>query len=206
MSSIESVTPYRVSLPVLAKVSALAFAAAVIVLVLFVLPAERGIDATGLGKAMGLTRIAGGEDAADDTATAETAAAPAAAEAYAVPAQTKESIVKATPFRTDEKEITLAPHEGLEVKAHMKTGDHLIYTWTASAPVKADMHGEKKGDTSGDFTQYWKEKGLTQDQGAMTAPFEGTHGWYFRNQGETPLTVKIKTWGFYEDLFEPNHG
>ncbi len=79
----------------------------------------------------------------------------------------------------------------------------MIYTWESSAPVKADMHGEKKGDTSGDFTQYWKEKGLSHDQGALTAPFEGTHGWYFRNQGETPLTVKVKTWGFYEDLFEP---
>ena len=205
MSSIESVTPYKqVSVPVLAKISALAFGAAVIILVLFVLPAERGIDVTGLGKAMGLTQIAGGEDAADDTPVAE--AAPPAAGAYVVPAQTKESIVKATPFRSDEKEITIAPHEGLEVKAHMKPGDQFIYTWTASAPVKADMHGEKKGDTSGDFTQYWKEKGLTQNQGALTAPFEGTHGWYFRNQGETPLTVKIKTWGFYKDLFEPKRG
>lgn len=202
MSSIASVTPYQVSAPVLAKVSALAFAAAVVILVLFVLPAERGIDLTGLGKRMGLTQMARGEDAADDTPKAKP---PSAAAAYAVPVQTKESIVKTTPFRSDEKEITIAPHEGLEIKAHMKTGDHFIYSWTASAPVKADMHGEKKGDTSGDFTQYWKEKGLIEDRGALTAPFEGTHGWYFRNQGETPLTVKVKTWGFYEDLFEPRH-
>lgn len=203
MSSIASVTPYEVSTPVLVKVSALAFAVAVVILVLFVLPAERGIDLTGLGKAMGLTQMAKGEDAVDDTPKATPSPS---AGAYTVPAQTKESIVKSTPFRSDEKEITLQPHEGIEIKAHMKTGDHFIYTWTASAPVKADMHGEKKGDTSGDFTQYWKEKGLIQDQGALTAPFDGIHGWYFRNQGETPLTVKIKTWGFYEDLFEPKHG
>lgn len=203
MSSIASVTPYEVSTSVLVKVSALAFTVAVVILVLFVLPAERGIDLTGLGKAMGLTQMAKGEDAVDDTPKA--VPSPSAV-AYTVPPQTKESIVKSTPFRSDEKEITLQPHEGIEIKAHMKTGDHFIYTWTASAPVKADMHGEKKGDTSGDFTQYWKEKGLTQDQGALTAPFEGIHGWYFRNQGDTPLTVKIKTWGFYEDLFEPKHG
>jgi len=202
MSSIASVTPYQVSAPALIKVSAIAFAAAVVILVLFVLPAERGIDLTGFGKRIGLTQMAKGEDVADDTPRTKP---PADATAYAVPAQTKESIVKTTPFRSDEKEITIAPHEGLEIKAHMKTGDHFIYTWTASAPVKADMHGEKKGDTSGDFTQYWKEKGLTEDRGALTAPFEGTHGWYFRNQGETPLTVKVKTWGFYEDLFEPKH-
>jgi len=46
---------------------------------------------------------------------------------------------------------------------------------------------------------------LSEGRGALTAPFEGTHGWYFRNQGEAPLTVKVKTWGFYEDLFEPKH-
>jgi hypothetical protein len=199
MSSSSSVTPYQVSARVLARVSATALAAAVVILVLFVLPAERGIDLTGLGKVMGLTQMAKGEDAADTAPTA----APVDPGAYVVPAQTKASIVKTTPFRSDEKEITLPPHEGLEIKAHMQTGDHLIYVWTASAPVKADMHGEKVGDTSGAFTQYWKEKGLTQDQGALTAPFDGKHGWYFRNQGETPLTVKIKTWGFYGDLFEP---
>lgn len=191
---------YRVSGRTLWKVSLLALVAAGIILLLFVLPAERGIDPTGLGKAMGLTRMANGEDAEDDTPVA---AAPATSPAYVVPEQTKASIVKATPFRNDEKEVTIAPHEGIEIKAHMKPGDHFVYTWESSAPVKADMHGEKKGDTSGDFTQYWKEKGLSHDQGALTAPFEGTHGWYFRNQGETPLTVKVKTWGFYEDLFEP---
>jgi len=199
MSSPSSITPYSVSTPVLVKVSLLALVVAAAILLLFVLPAERGIDLTGFGKVLGLTQMAKGEDAADTTA----AAAPVDPSAYVVPPQTKQSIVKTAPFRSDEKEITLPPHEGLEIKAHMKTGDHLIYVWTSSAPVKADMHGEKSGDSSGAFTQYWKEKGLTQDQGALTAPFDGKHGWYFRNQGETPLTVKIKTWGFYEDLFEP---
>ena len=134
MSSIASVTPYQVSAPVLVKVSAMAFAVAIVILVLFVLPAERGIDLTGLGKRIGLTQMARGEDTVDDTPKAKSSSEVAA---YAVPAQTKESIVKTTPFRSDEKEITIAPHEGLEIKAHMKTGDHFIYTWTASAPVKA---------------------------------------------------------------------
>jgi hypothetical protein len=201
MSNPSSLAPYHVSGPVLVKVSLTALVVATVILVLFVLPAERSIDVTGLGKVMGLTQMAKGEDAADTTP----AATPVDPTAYVVPAQTKASIEKTTPFRSDEKEITLQPHDGIELKAHMKTGDHFIYVWTASAPVKADMHGEKKGDTSGAFTEYWKEKGLTSDQGALTAPFDGIHGWYFRNQGETPLTVKIKTWGFYEDLFEPKH-
>ncbi|HBK47429.1 MAG TPA: hypothetical protein DDZ67_13545 [Xanthomonadaceae bacterium] len=191
---------YQVSRRSLLKVSGIAFLGAAVISLAFVLPAERGIDPTGIGSALGLTQMANGEDVDEDTPAAGPASEVAA---YAVPEQTRASIVKATPMRSDEITITLAPHTGAEIKAHMKAGDHFIYSWTSTSPVKADMHGEKKGDTSGNFTQYWKEKGLSKDQGALTAPFEGTHGWYFRNQGEAPLTVTVQTSGFYEDLFEP---
>ncbi|GGZ31045.1 hypothetical protein [Asticcacaulis endophyticus] len=194
-----SETTYAVSAKALIKVSGAAFVAAGVILILFVLPAERGIDITGVGKFLGLTQMAGGEDAADDTPDATIVAEGA----YVVPVQTKASIVKSTPMRSDEIQITLAPHKGTEIKAHMKSGDHFIYSWTSTAPVKADMHGEKIGAPDGEFTQYWKEKGLSKDQGAFTAPFDGKHGWYFRNQGETPLTVIVKTSGFYQDMFEP---
>ena len=40
-------------------------------------------------------------------------------------------------------------------------------------------------------------------EGDFTAPFDGTHGWYFRNKGDTPVTVTVKTVGFYKDLFQP---
>ncbi|ESQ79180.1 hypothetical protein [Asticcacaulis sp. YBE204] len=192
---LDTSTPYTVSTPTLIKVTGAALLGAAVILVLFVLPAERGIDLTGAGKAMGLTSMTNAEDVeTPDEASAETA------EVYIVPAQTRASIVKTTPLRSDEQTLTLAPHSGAEIKAHMKTGDHFIYSWTSTAPVKADMHAEKKGDTSGDFTEYWKDKGLSHDQGALTAPFEGTHGWYFRNQGKEPLTVTVKTSGFYQDL------
>ncbi len=39
--------------------------------------------------------------------------------------------------------------------------------------------------------------------GAFTAPFTRTHGWYFRNRGETPVTVVMETQGLYPDLFPP---
>ena len=44
---------------------------------------------------------------------------------------------------------------------------------------------------------------LSEAQGSFTAPFAGTHGWYWRNKGETPVTVTVKTTGFYKDLFRP---
>ena len=190
--------PYQASPSALGKAVIAAGLGAAAILVLFVLPAERGIDITGAGKALGLTRMAPGAAAeAPDTPVAPQNAA------LVVPPQTMANIAAATAWRSDEKTLTLAPHSGIEVKAHMAKGDHLVFRWTATGPIRMDMHGEPKGATNGEFTDYWKQKNLTSAQGSFTAPFEGTHGWYWRNGGETPVTITVKTDGFYHDLFEP---
>jgi hypothetical protein len=180
----------------LAAACTAAAAGAAVIFGLFVLPAEHGIDITGLGAVLGLT----GMGAAAAEAEAEPVKATLAASAEATPV--KETIAKSAPMRSDEMSLTLAPHTGAEIKARMAKGDHVIFRWEATGPVKADMHGEPKGGGE-DFTTYWKEKDLTNGQGAFTAPFEGTHGWYWRNQGETPVTVKVSTSGFYAELFRP---
>ena len=190
--------PSRISPPpaTLAKATAGAAIAAAVIATLFVLPAEYGIDPTGVGTAIGLTGMVSGE------ASDEAAAPQAAAASVATP--TKESIAKSTPWRQDEMTITLDPHSGQEVKAHMVKGDSFIFQWASTGgPVKAEMHGEATGATDGSFTDYWKDLEISSGQGDFTAPFDGTHGWYFRNKGETPITVKVKTVGFYKDLFKP---
>ena len=191
--------PARISPPpaTLAKATAGAALAGVLIATLFVLPAEYGIDPTGVGTALGLTGMVSGE-------ASEAAPAPEAAPATTTTTPTKASIAKATPWRQDEMTITLEPHSGQEVKAHMIKGDSFIFQWASTGgPVKAEMHGEATGATDGSFTDYWKELEITGGQGDFTAPFDGTHGWYFRNKGETPITVKVKTVGFYKDLFKP---
>lgn len=182
----------------LAKASAGAAAAAALVLTLFVLPAETGIDVTGLGGAIGLTRMA---------AAAEPIAAETALPAAPVGTPVKDSIAKTAALRSDEMTITLAPHSGTEVKAHMQVGDSFVFRWeTTGGSVKVDMHGERPNAADGEFTSYWKEKDLSQAQGSFTAPFEGTHGWYWRNRGDKPVTVTVRTTGFYKDLFQPVEG
>jgi len=187
--------PYETSprkLAVACGVSALAAAA---ILTLFVLPAERGIDLTGLGAVLGLTGMVASEPSAG--------AQPVAAGAPA--AQTKATIAKATPLRSDEMTVVLPPHSGVEIKARMGEGDHLVFRWEATGPVKADMHGERL-NAGDEFTTYWKESDLTSGQGAFTAPFDGIHGWYWRNRGETAVTVKVRTTGFYQKLYQPPQG
>jgi hypothetical protein len=184
--------PYQAPTGKLAAACGVAAAGAAAILTLFVLPAERGVDLTGLGRVLGLTGMA--------SAVPE-AAADAAPQAAAAP--TKATIAKVTPLRADEMTLTLPPHSGVEVKAEMAAGDHLIFRWDATGPVKADMHGEPPNAGDDEFTTYWKETGLTSGQGAFTAPFEGIHGWYWRNRGETPVTVKVRTNGFYKALIQP---
>jgi hypothetical protein len=192
--------PYQVLPGALVRATLGATVAAAAILTVIVLPAEWGIDPTGVGTALGLTRMAAGAEADDPDMPATGAAA---ASAISIPPQVKDNIAAKTAWRTDERTLTLPPHSGIEVKAHMVKGDHLIFRWTATGPVRMDMHGEPKGGKEGEFSTYWKQKKLTEAQGSFTAPFEGTHGWYWRNGGETPVVITLKSAGFYNDLFEP---
>lgn len=180
----------------LAKASAAAALIAGVVLTLFVLPAEAGIDPTGVGEALGLTAMA---------KTADAEAPQAAGLPAASTGPSKATIAKAPALREDTLTITLAPHSGQEVKAHMQAGDSFVFRWASEGgPVKVDMHGEKPNAADGEYTSYWEEKQLTEARGAFTAPFEGTHGWFWRNKGETPVKVTVRTTGFYKDLFQPD--
>ncbi|QSR19987.1 hypothetical protein [Novosphingobium sp. KA1] len=187
----------------LAKASLGAAAVAAVLLVTCVLPAEAGIDPTGIGGMLGIAGMATGE------AQAETETGPALSPAGAAPASapaalpSRTSIERASAMRSDTMTIALPPHSGKEVKAHMNAGDSFVFEWKASGPLKVDMHGEHPNAAEGEFTSYWKERELASAKGDFTAPFEGTHGWYWRNKGDTPVTITVKTTGFYKDLFRP---
>ena len=180
----------------LAKASAAAAAVAVAVLTLFVLPAEYGIDPIGAGEALGITGMAA---AAEPKADSGSAPAPAA---QAMP--DKAAILRTGTWREDEMTIELAPHSGKEIKARMGAGDSFVFEWSSNGgPVKLDMHGERPDAADGEFTSYWEERELAQGKGVFTAPFAGTHGWYWRNKGETPVSVTVRVAGFHQELFEP---
>lgn len=196
------VPPSSIQVPAktLAKASFGAAAVAAVLLVTCVLPAEAGIDPTGIGGMLGIAGMATG------TAESDAEVAPATSLAGAAPAAvlpSRATIERASAMRSDTMTIELPPHSGKEVKAHMNAGDSFVFEWKASSPVKVDMHGEHPNAAEGEFTSYWKERELASAKGDFTAPFEGTHGWYWRNKGDTPVTITVKTNGFYKDLFRP---
>lgn len=196
MSESISSTVQPVSPAALGKATALAAAVAAAVLVLFVLPAEYGIDPTGAGRALGLAGIA--------EAPPADLPAPASAAATSDAAPDKAAIARTGTWREDTMTIDLEPHSGKEIKTRLGKGDSFVFEWAAKGgPVKVDMHGERPDAAEGEFTSYWEERALEGGKGVFTAPFEGTHGWYWRNKGETPVSVTVRVAGFHKDLFEP---
>lgn len=88
------------------------------------------------------------------------------------------------------------PAEGdIEYKFGAIKSASFDYAWQASqGELFFDFHGEPKGDTTGYFKSYDKDtKG--QANGSLVAPFEGTHGWYWRNDNLFPVTVTLKVKG-----------
>jgi hypothetical protein len=182
----------------LVKYTVIAVAIAAVVLVIAVLPAEYGIDPTGIGGRLGLQSMSSA------TPAPEPALEPGPTLTLA-PAPEASTVWKAQrPYRNDELSLTLRPNEGAEIKASMQQGERLVFSWAAQGgAVNFDMHGEKLNAPSNEYTSYWKGSGATAGHGQFTAPYAGTHGWFWRNRGSAPVTVTVKTAGFYEKLYKP---
>jgi hypothetical protein len=89
----------------------------------------------------------------------------------------------------------------------MKKDATLIYEWSvADIPVSTEFYFDFHGHTLSDGKEmtvatYRKDTG-TSANGALTAPFDGVHGWYFQNQSLNNVVVRVKISGFYE-LIQP---
>ena len=162
--------PKRADLPTTGKLlrsTALAALIAGGLLVTTVLPAEYGIDPTGIGRALGLTPMGeikislAAEARADERVATETAPAqPVAvaptvrAEAAPVPAPAPAPVAVATlppaavaptpaAARQDTVTVTLKPGQGAEVKLTMNKDHRVRYEWaSAGGPVNFDTHGD----------------------------------------------------------------
>jgi len=184
------------TLPQLGKATGFAALAAAAILTVAVLPAEYGIDPTGVGALLGLKKAQG----------AGASAAPAAPDVLPTASGKGAEPVEKTDLqlRNDAMSITLQPGEGAEIKASIKQGQHFVFSWDADGPVKADMHGEPYNAKPNEFTTYWKVAQQSGGKGAFTAPFDGIHGWFWRNKGDKPVTIHVKVSGFQEKLYRPS--
>lgn len=205
----------------LLKSTALAVTVAGVLLITTVLPAEYGIDPTGIGTRLGLgvlastaeatdsapdvaeTPTAAGDsdsDAANGALTAKAAAAFGDAEGQSFDAGAVSANIGG--LRRDRLTLTLPPGKGAEIKARLGAGDGMVFKWNPSQDVAVDMHGERP-DVKGAWTSYAVETAQREGAGTFVAPFDGTHGWYWQNRGTAPVTVSIEVVGFQPALYRP---
>jgi hypothetical protein len=191
------------SLARLAKTTLLAVVVAGILLAAFVLPAEYGIDPLGTGRMLGLTAIASPPEPAVE---ADAMANPEAA--LLTPIQRGPIGEYPRPFKFDVYEVVLGPKETIEYKYHLEKGATMFYSWTATAPVIYDFHGERSGLVSegGPSSESYDKQTRGRLSGSFAAPFVGIHGWYWENFGAEPVTVRLTSAGFYNSavIIRPN--
>jgi hypothetical protein len=178
----------------LIKATGAAAVIGLLVLIIAILPAEYGIDPTGLGQKMGLTMLS-------QTEAAVPASPEAASSSDNLLALSGGPVWKTqSTLSSDTTTVTLKPDEGLEVKAIMNAGDRIVFDWASEGgPVNFDMHGERFNDGD-NFTSYWQGRNEPAANGAFEAPFDGTHGWYWRNRGDETVTIVLQTSGFYDGI------
>lgn len=195
--------PNRADLPStkqLLKSTALAAAVAATLLITCILPAEYGIDPTGIGQAIGLKKM--GEikqqlhQEADAEATASVTAAP-------LEQPTAISTSTNTPLSVQQHEmrVTLEPNQATEIKLSMPKATVVQYRWvTEGGGLNFDTHGDIVNAPKDFYHGYGKGVNQTEDAGQLTAAFDGKHGWFWRNRGKQAVTVTLTTQGAYEKI------
>ncbi|MBT5107028.1 MAG: transmembrane anchor protein [Porticoccaceae bacterium] len=181
-----------------------------------ILPANYGVDPTGLGRVLGLTEMGEIKVALELEAAAEEEAL---AEALATQEQIvevaiEEEVVLETeaesevtleepeatgfiPLSRDSWTLTLAPAETAEIKVRMNQGDLVLYSWqTESGTINFDNHGDNESIS---YHNYTKGTFVEGDQGVIEAAFDGSHGWFWRNRGDESITLTLSIQGAYTD-------
>ncbi len=204
--------PSRAELPTtrqLLRSTLIAAVSAAVLLYTVVLPAEYGVDPTGIGKTLGLTEMGeiktrlvkeAAEDAAATPNAPPAAANPAVSSATNAPTAPPTALaapVANGPNWRDEMSFTLTPGQGTEIKLKMKEGEKALYAWSVQGGV---VNFDTHGDGAGRSISYEKGRGVASDDGELIAAFTGNHGWFWRNRGQADVTVVLKTGGDYSDI------
>jgi hypothetical protein len=207
----------------LIKSTVIAAVVAVVLLVTVVMPAEYGIDPTGIGNLIGLKKMgeikvslakeAATEEVVVEQVVVEGSIPPESALAGLVPIAIPEDTMEQSqlpvetslptgsrvPVLNHEMQVTLAPNEGTEIKVTMKKGHKVQYAWwTDGGKANFDVHADSK-ELNIDYHGYYKGS-EERKKGIIIAAFDGSHGWFWRNRTPKTITITLTTNGEYSDI------
>jgi hypothetical protein len=148
-----------------------------------ILPAEYNIDPTGIGKKLGLTVLS------------EPSTTPVINQKIIE----KDTVEDSFEFREDSVFVTIPANKGVEYKFNIKEFGNLTYDWKTNDNLNIyfDFHGEPAGDTTGYFESFTIAT-TSNMKGSATVPFEGSHGWYWKNTSNQDIIIELKTSGNYQ--------
>ena len=184
-----------------------AAAVAVVVLLAAVLPAEYGIDPTGVGRLLGFTELKAPtrtievKDVLGGNETVREVEIPAFNEPVPLPNPAVHQR-EDRPIQTRTLELTLGPGQETEIKTVLRTSKVIVYTWKAvGGAVYCDLHGHDPAAGSEFFVRYREDQeGAAEVTGSLVAPFDGEHGWYWLNYNDFPVTITLTVTGFFDDI------
>ena len=188
----------------------LALVVAGIVLVTAILPAEYGIDPTGIGRALGFSELNAPasrtievRDVIGGNETVREVEIPAFNEPVPLPNPAVHQR-EDRPIQTRTMTVMLESGQETEVKTVLRTSKVVTYTWkTDGGLVYCDLHGHDPAAGQEFFVRYREDQeGATEATGSLVAPFDGEHGWYWLNISEGPVTITLTVTGFFDDIID----
>ena len=179
------------------------------VLVGFVLPAEYGVDVTGLGEFTGLNALASTTVDRKGTDFGQTLSFNV--EEYDLEAEIINQPIQGLlelhdePFMSETIILDIEDIGEIEHKFIMPANSTFVYSWKLLNPkgegVYYEFHGHPSTEDAANYPEdfemaYSKGEGTGQN-GTFTSPFPGYHGWYFMNLEIGAIQIELNVSGYY---------
>ncbi len=182
-----------------------------LLLVVAVLPAEFGMDPTGAGELLGFSKLYVPEEAdtnslgvmATNTSTKIIKLEKAGSGPNVERPVEADNPAPTTQLssREDETEVIVPAGKGIEFKINMLKHGKMKYEWTTTNGeiLYFDFHGEVKQEKEVKEV-YFESYTIANSNnmvGTFFAPYEGKHGWFFRNTSDEDVVVNLRLKGQY---------
>ena len=112
-------------------------------------------------------------------------------------ATTTESSTMVASNQADSVIIVVPANKGIEYKFYLKQYEKLTYEWSVETPLYFDFHGEPLDYAKTKYFESYTAGTAQSMKGTTTMPFEGSHGWYWKNNTGKDVAVTLKTKGNY---------
>jgi hypothetical protein len=105
-------------------------------------------------------------------------------------------------WRTDKVLVPVRAGQGLEYKLTMKKGEGLVYNISYGALsdpklMVVEFHGHTPQVNGVGDLMFYSKTGGVPESGVFTAPWDGIHGWYLKNDSPKDVVAILELAGFY---------